>query len=293
MAYSLLGFFNVNMPLLYGEGAVKSFQRLQIEIMRRSSDESLFAWTSKQSASGLLASSPSYFANSGDIYISHDLISPNPLRPFSMTNIGLEFAIPNRLPKCGRVPLFLNCTNASATSYRKVVCLQLRVVGNTIFRTRCETFEAAKDPTAFDQRPVNLLEDKLDICHKVHIKDPTEFEIEFDRVLQNIEDGSTSLLQLFIEHDINDFVDYRCMNPGPSWITVASNGRLVAPEYASQREVDRTYEFAKEIAAKNIRLREAETRESAIRELEKGGPSQLNSSRDNNRCINHNTAKLR
>ncbi|KAJ5697495.1 hypothetical protein N7488_011179 [Penicillium malachiteum] len=42
-AYCLLGIFDVNMPLLYGEGA-KAFIRLQEEIMRDSEDESLFAW---------------------------------------------------------------------------------------------------------------------------------------------------------------------------------------------------------------------------------------------------------
>jgi hypothetical protein len=42
-AYCLLGIFDVNMPLLYGEGQ-KAFLRLQEEILRASSDYSLFAW---------------------------------------------------------------------------------------------------------------------------------------------------------------------------------------------------------------------------------------------------------
>ncbi|KAI6107077.1 heterokaryon incompatibility protein-domain-containing protein, partial [Pisolithus croceorrhizus] len=42
-AYSLLGSFGVNMPMLYGEG-LKAFQRLQLEIIRVSSDHSIFAW---------------------------------------------------------------------------------------------------------------------------------------------------------------------------------------------------------------------------------------------------------
>lgn len=43
MAYCLLGIFDINMPLLYGEGE-KAFQRLQEEILRNSQDQSLFAW---------------------------------------------------------------------------------------------------------------------------------------------------------------------------------------------------------------------------------------------------------
>lgn len=43
VAYSLIGLFDVSMPLLYGEGA-KAFQRLQEEIFRETDDLSLFAW---------------------------------------------------------------------------------------------------------------------------------------------------------------------------------------------------------------------------------------------------------
>jgi hypothetical protein len=43
MAYSLLGIFNINMPLLYGEEE-RAFTRLQEEIIRTSLDLSIFAW---------------------------------------------------------------------------------------------------------------------------------------------------------------------------------------------------------------------------------------------------------
>ena len=42
-AYSLLGIFDINMPILYGEGE-RAFRRLQEEIMRRIPDQTLFAW---------------------------------------------------------------------------------------------------------------------------------------------------------------------------------------------------------------------------------------------------------
>jgi len=47
IAYCLLGIFDVNMPLLYGERG-KAFIRLQEEIIRQSSDESIFAWYDKR-----------------------------------------------------------------------------------------------------------------------------------------------------------------------------------------------------------------------------------------------------
>ncbi|KAK1973549.1 hypothetical protein LZ30DRAFT_538061, partial [Colletotrichum cereale] len=43
-AYCLMGIFDVNMPLIYGEGK-KSFLRLQQEILKaHSDDQTLFAW---------------------------------------------------------------------------------------------------------------------------------------------------------------------------------------------------------------------------------------------------------
>jgi hypothetical protein len=43
LAHCLLSIFNVNMPMLYGEGE-RAFRRLQEEIFRSSHDQSLFAW---------------------------------------------------------------------------------------------------------------------------------------------------------------------------------------------------------------------------------------------------------
>lgn len=65
-AYCLIGLFDVNMPLLYGE-ARKAFSRLQQEILRTSDDQSLFTWAFPESGhshtnmSGLLAPSPEQF----------------------------------------------------------------------------------------------------------------------------------------------------------------------------------------------------------------------------------------
>ncbi|KAE9966843.1 hypothetical protein EG328_008597 [Venturia inaequalis] len=58
-AYCLMGLFDVNMPLLYGEGE-RAFERLQEEKMRSSEKQSLFAWRSFDpffAGRGLLAGS--------------------------------------------------------------------------------------------------------------------------------------------------------------------------------------------------------------------------------------------
>ncbi|TFB00253.1 hypothetical protein CCMA1212_007948 [Trichoderma ghanense] len=67
LAYCLLGIFDINMPLLYGEGQVKAFKRLQEEIIRSKNDDSIYAWSypeeksAKQHFWGLLADDPSAF----------------------------------------------------------------------------------------------------------------------------------------------------------------------------------------------------------------------------------------
>lgn len=71
-AYCLMGLFDVNMPLLYGEGR-KAFSRLQQQILQRSEDHSIFAWSypddehSHTLMSGMMAPSPEYFKDASQI----------------------------------------------------------------------------------------------------------------------------------------------------------------------------------------------------------------------------------
>ena len=96
MAYCLLGIFDVNMPLLYGEGA-KAFTRLQEEIIKTSNDHTIFCWTRDKRANvpadwtNMLAPSPLAFADSGD-FIPVDAWE-NPV-PYPMTNLGLSIHLP-------------------------------------------------------------------------------------------------------------------------------------------------------------------------------------------------------
>ena len=95
IAYSLMGIFSINMPLLYGEGG-KAFLRLQEEIMKVSDDQSLFAWTDKGADDnvryGLLARHPSWFRNAKYIVPYHDW-STNNRDLFSMSNRGVRIEL--------------------------------------------------------------------------------------------------------------------------------------------------------------------------------------------------------
>ncbi len=99
-AYCLLGLFDLNMPLLYGEEE-KAFRRLQEEIIRNNTDLSIFAWAagtyaatihgyldhdkSREMLCGVLAASPKEFSEchrfskvGGDV------------REFSTSNVGIK-----------------------------------------------------------------------------------------------------------------------------------------------------------------------------------------------------------
>ncbi|EOA81790.1 uncharacterized protein SETTUDRAFT_97772 [Exserohilum turcica Et28A] len=87
MAYCLLGIFDVNMPMIYGEGK-KAFRRLQEEIIKRENDLTILAWDPSPGTYeyfvGCFAPSPKNFANCSDI-----LPFPDLSLEFSTTNRGL------------------------------------------------------------------------------------------------------------------------------------------------------------------------------------------------------------
>jgi hypothetical protein len=99
IAYCLFGLFDVNMPLIYGEGGEKAFLRLQEEIMKQSTDHSILAWEPHSWFLGyegylcpvcpVLAPNPTFFANCRRI-----LPTEMQVDPFSLNNKGLQIRIP-------------------------------------------------------------------------------------------------------------------------------------------------------------------------------------------------------
>lgn len=114
-AYSLLGIFDVNMPMLYGEGE-KAFIRLQEEIAKETNDLTLFAWqavktneedSASQKYRGILAKSPAEFANFGDVVPRSDHKFNE---EFVMTNKGLRINAELAKGSGGDYILSLNCS---------------------------------------------------------------------------------------------------------------------------------------------------------------------------------------
>ncbi|KAK0657905.1 heterokaryon incompatibility protein-domain-containing protein [Cercophora newfieldiana] len=120
IAYCLMGIFNVNMPMLYGEGN-KAFIRLQEEILKQCEDQSLFTWiASAESARrapfrGLLASSPAEFSGCQDV-VPFPSISGCPI-PVAPTSRGI--------PLTSSVQLVAGTTSESGTAYISLNCQRL------------------------------------------------------------------------------------------------------------------------------------------------------------------------
>ena len=120
LAYSLMGLFNVHMPLLYGEGAQNAFVRLQSEIAKLTNDQSLFAWGAWPLSiddigedalivgGSLYAQHPSRFALSGDIV------------PLRRNDGGLAWSSEFSLPNDGYLRIRLRVTeNTSRPDMRE------------------------------------------------------------------------------------------------------------------------------------------------------------------------------
>jgi len=132
-AYCLMGLFRVNMPMLYGRE--KAFERLQLEIIKKSNDHSIFAWSLTPkgifSASylpntrGLLSYSPAEFGHCEKILASTEMVT----EPYSMANLGLFI----KLPIVDNIPLYkeassytiLSCYLRPATKERHFIAIRL------------------------------------------------------------------------------------------------------------------------------------------------------------------------
>jgi hypothetical protein len=95
IAYCMLGIFDINMPLLYGEG-LKAFVRLQEEIIKVSNDHTLFCWSWQDAVvpsdwGSMIAPHPATF-ESADHFRQYDF-GLDPISSYQMTNAGLRIEL--------------------------------------------------------------------------------------------------------------------------------------------------------------------------------------------------------
>ena len=97
VAYSLLGLFDVNLSLLYGEGA-RAFKRLQQQILTQTQDFTLLAWgycmsLMDHTGRGLLATSPRDYQCCENLKMLANKDGEAELSSFQMTNRGLQVSL--------------------------------------------------------------------------------------------------------------------------------------------------------------------------------------------------------
>jgi len=129
LAYCLMGLFDVNIPVIYGEGLSKAYRRLQLEIMSETTDQSIFAWdytcplSDKRS---LLAESPAGFLHSSKVTV-WGIKGYRPSQAFQMTNTGLRAGVV-LLDAASPTPLaLLECgvTDSDGRKHRVAIPLEL------------------------------------------------------------------------------------------------------------------------------------------------------------------------
>ncbi|CZT48130.1 uncharacterized protein RSE6_08789 [Rhynchosporium secalis] len=119
-AYCLLDFFDVPLPLLYGEGP-NAFFLLQQEILGRMDDDTIFAWEG-HGTGGLLASSSRLFQGAGDIVMN----TGDPDRPPpTMSSKGLGLVL---------TPLSPDDFDSLAGADRLISLVLYRQTGGTAWR---------------------------------------------------------------------------------------------------------------------------------------------------------------
>lgn len=112
-AYCLLGIFDVNMPMVYGEGT-KAFIRLQEEIIKNSRDLSLFAWGFEMpwaATSSIFAPSPREYLHCSHIqHVGWPKNYGSAEAHYFSTNRGLQIHLPIHIHKSTlTVFAILNC----------------------------------------------------------------------------------------------------------------------------------------------------------------------------------------
>lgn len=128
-AYSLLGILNISMPLLYGEGR-QAFHRLQEEVIKNSTDHSIFAWDPWLPSHFGLLLSPSPFGFRNGRYIQNrQIVSEDDT--YEMTNKGLRIGLPTwNSDEHGLIAAF-NCRDDSKSAYKQYI-LRLRTLSSHI-----------------------------------------------------------------------------------------------------------------------------------------------------------------
>ncbi|KAN0095216.1 hypothetical protein V8E51_015927 [Hyaloscypha variabilis] len=221
IAYCLMGLFGIHMPLLYGEGE-RAFIRLQEEILKQSSDQSLFAWdpigkeldasSPALSLCGIFAQSPICFADTGHI---------RPLPEFwatesTLTNRGIRLRMPFKYDKSNDSFLAILC----CTSYGFDVALEfyspshsLGDLDHLVRISRCTKYGHWSYDPQIDFRQVYLTTE-IALSHAIHTSysglEGLQAQYHFHLFTHDLEDqvNRNDVLELYPPEALSKVVEF-------------------------------------------------------------------------------------
>lgn len=194
MAYCLLGLFNINMPLIYGEGE-RAFIRMQEEIAKETNDLSLFAWTSNdehgsESFTGLFARSPGDFARCRNISRWSDFLAPRP--EFVITNNGIKLETSLGLADDNEFVLDLGCCDLMISEERLGIYLHqagsrfLRNHPDILYRTQDRLMWPGRKSTIYVPKRLSPEEKQkihLELTDRIYVRFSPKSEIGYYSVV--------------------------------------------------------------------------------------------------------------
>lgn len=182
MAYCMFGIFNVNLPLLYGEGD-KAFTRLQEELMRSFHDHTIFCWSWPEQVPrpdwiSALAPNAAAFADSGD-YIRRpgSLIGTHPAE-YTVTNVGIRMQV-HLLPSSDLRCFALLDAYIDGTSWSNCLGIPLRRIEDTN-RWDENMFWRAEDPNGPVTLPFDWAATRTQIRLARHSAHPEDHGYNYD-----------------------------------------------------------------------------------------------------------------
>ncbi|KAL4074797.1 heterokaryon incompatibility protein-domain-containing protein [Scleroderma yunnanense] len=206
-AYSLLGLFQVHLPMIYGEQE-NAFRRLQEEIIRKYNDHSIFAWDPEGKIArfgSVLADDPSFFRECSDIVKMKPDMHINTLKlqiqptgnlststdasedfesqvihgeeAYSTTNTGIQISLPLKpchnshlglAPGCEAIEVQLACHRAGFESPITIILLSF----NSHYYRHFGNFSSTQDATVRFQRLYLAYQDETRFTFKIDLGVP-------------------------------------------------------------------------------------------------------------------------
>lgn len=138
MAYCLLGLFDINMPLLYGERG-KAFIRLQEEIVRNGIDSTLLAWEPATGQEGSAVSlnpfapSPASFLRTGDVEQGDMFLTGWSAIPGGLQLATYVWTVPSPGTRLAKHYCYIGTRTNPKDKINSEVCIVLKMVGPDLY----------------------------------------------------------------------------------------------------------------------------------------------------------------